>query len=90
MTNKIDRPNATRRQFLSAGAACVLSLTAHATADAVTRKRLLRRRGPAVHTPKRGNPPVVVGENEHRYEVEHDWPQLPADYSWQTTHNVGR
>lgn len=88
MTNKTDRPHPSRRQFLSVGATCLLSLTVQASADAVTRKRLLRRRGPAVHTAKRGNPPVVVGENEHRYEVEHNWPQLPEKFSWQTTHNV--
>ena len=31
---------------------------------------------------------VILGEGEHRYEVIHDWPQLPGRYSWQTTHNV--
>ncbi len=31
---------------------------------------------------------VVIGEGEHRYEVIHDWPMLPAQYTWQTTHNV--
>jgi len=31
---------------------------------------------------------VVVGEGEHRYEVIHDWPMLPAKYNWQITHNV--
>ncbi|MSU63305.1 MAG: hypothetical protein EXS31_13055 [Pedosphaera sp.] len=31
---------------------------------------------------------LVVGQNEHRYEVLHDWAQLPDKYTWQTTHNV--
>lgn len=31
---------------------------------------------------------VVIGEGEHRYEVIHDWAMLPAQYRWQTTHNV--
>jgi hypothetical protein len=31
---------------------------------------------------------LVIGEGEHRYEVLHNWAQLPAKYSWQTTHNV--
>ena len=31
---------------------------------------------------------IVVGEGEHRYEVIHDWPMLPAKYTWQITHNV--
>ena len=31
---------------------------------------------------------MIVGEGEHRYEVQHDWPQLPDRFTWQTTHNV--
>ena len=30
----------------------------------------------------------VIGTGEHRYEVQHDWAQLPDKYTWQTTHNV--
>ena len=30
----------------------------------------------------------LAGTGENRYEVLHYWPQLPAKYSWQTTHNV--
>ena len=37
---------------------------------------------------KSGSKKVIVGEGEHRFEVQHGWPQLPAKYSWQTTHNV--
>ncbi len=31
---------------------------------------------------------MIVGEGEHRFEVTHDWAQLPDKYTWQTTHNV--
>jgi hypothetical protein len=31
---------------------------------------------------------IVIGENEYQYRVYHHWPQLPDQYSWQTTHNV--
>ena len=30
----------------------------------------------------------AVGSGEHKYECHHNWGQLPADYGWQTTHNV--
>jgi hypothetical protein len=30
----------------------------------------------------------VLGEGDYRYEVTHDWPQLPKEFRWQTTHNV--
>lgn len=34
------------------------------------------------------NKAPVVGTGEHTYECHHSWGQLPADYGWQTTHNV--
>ncbi len=43
---------------------------------------------PAVWTQAKTLKPLVVGEGEHQYEVQHEWPQLPEKYSWQTTHNV--
>lgn len=30
----------------------------------------------------------VVGAGDHKYECHHNWGELPAGYSWQTTHNV--
>jgi hypothetical protein len=30
----------------------------------------------------------IVGAGDYQYEVIHDWAQLPAEYQWQTTHNV--
>ena len=35
-------------------------------------------------TPKQ----VIIGEGQHQYEVQHGFAQLPAKYTWQTTHNV--
>lgn len=35
-----------------------------------------------------GGRETVIGENEYQYRVYHHWPQLPDQYSWQTTHNV--
>lgn len=61
-----------RRQFLASAAAGTAALLA----------------APAIVTAKKGDGPLVVGEGEHRFEVLHDWPQLPAALSWQTTHNV--
>lgn len=43
---------------------------------------------PQVLTAQKTSKLPVVGSGEHRYEVQHDWVQLPAKYSWQTTHNV--
>ena len=31
---------------------------------------------------------TIIGEGEHRYEVQHGFAQLPDKYTWQTTHNV--
>lgn len=43
---------------------------------------------PAVHTQAKTLKPLIVGEGEHQFEVQHAWPQLPEKYTWQTTHNV--
>lgn len=37
-------------------------------------------------TPKK--PTTVVGQGEYQFEVYHEWPQLPEQFTWQTTHNV--
>ena len=31
---------------------------------------------------------MVIGQGEHKFEVQHDWAKLPDKYTWQTTHNV--
>lgn len=43
---------------------------------------------PAVSTASKTDSQIVIGEGDYRYEVIHDWPQLPDQFSWQTTHNV--
>jgi hypothetical protein len=43
---------------------------------------------PAVLTASKTDTRVVLGEGDYQYEVIHAWPQLPAEFTWQTTHNV--
>ena len=43
---------------------------------------------PHILTAQKGSEALIIGSGEHRYEVLHNWPQLPDKYSWQTTHNV--
>ncbi len=66
------------------------------TATAISRRRFIAATAtasaalamPRVLTAQKSDTPLVVGTGEHRYEVQHHWPQLPDKYSWQTTHNV--
>lgn len=66
------RPIVSRRRFLTTAAASSAALIA----------------APAILTARKTDGPLVVGEGEHRFEVQHDWPQLPERFTWQTTHNV--
>jgi hypothetical protein len=43
---------------------------------------------PNVLTASKTDSRTIVGEGDYRYEIQHDWPQLPSKYTWQTTHNV--
>lgn len=43
---------------------------------------------PRILTAKKTDSPTLIGEGEHKYEVLHDWPQLPDQFTWQTTHDV--
>ncbi len=43
---------------------------------------------PRVVTASKTSSELIIGEGAHRFRVEHHWPQLPDQYSWQTTHNV--
>jgi len=43
---------------------------------------------PRVLTAQKSDTQLVIGEGAHRFEVHHNWAQLPAQYTWQTTHNV--
>ncbi|MBI1314998.1 hypothetical protein GC176_27215 [bacterium] len=69
------RPQSTslsRRQFLETSAAVATATIA----------------APAVATAYRTEKQVILGTGDYKYEVMHDWPQLPDRYTWQTTHNV--
>jgi len=43
---------------------------------------------PAVITASKTDSKIILGEGDYRYEVVHEWPQLPDKFTWQTTHNV--
>ena len=43
---------------------------------------------PAILTASKTDSRIVLGEGDYRYEVSHAWPQLPDEFTWQTTHNV--
>ena len=43
---------------------------------------------PSIVTAKKTDSLPVLGTGDHTYEVQHLWPQLPDEFSWQTTHNV--
>ena len=61
-----------RRQFLSTSAASAAIIAG----------------APMVLTASKTEKPLIVGEGEHQFEVQHEWPQLPDRFTWQTTHNV--
>ena len=61
-----------RRRFLSTSTAAVATTLA----------------APAVITQAKTDGQVIVGQGDYRYEIHHAWPQLPSEYTWQTTHNV--
>ncbi len=61
-----------RRQFLETSAAAAAATIA----------------APAIVTANRTEKQIILGTGDYKYEVIHDWPQLPDQYSWQTTHNV--
>ncbi len=43
---------------------------------------------PTIITAKKTDSATILGSGEHQYEVQHNWPQLPDKFTWQTTHNV--
>ena len=61
-----------RRQFLATTAAGTAATLA----------------APAILTAKKSDSQVIVGEGDYKFEIVHDWPQLPSQFHWQTTHNV--
>lgn len=44
--------------------------------------------GPIVIAARKSDEIPIVGEGDYRFEVLHNWPQLPSRFQWQTTHNV--
>ena len=61
-----------RRRFLAAAAAATTVTVA----------------APAIVTASKTDGKLIVGSGDYRYEVLHNWPQLPSQFQWQTTHNV--
>jgi hypothetical protein len=43
---------------------------------------------PFVHAASKTSSPIITGEGDYQYRVIHNFPQLPSEFSWQTTHNV--
>ena len=43
---------------------------------------------PAILTAKKSDSQIIVGEGDYKFEIVHDWPDLPSQFTWQTTHNV--
>jgi hypothetical protein len=66
------RKTVSRRAFLSTAAAGTAAVLA----------------APAVVTASKSDSQIIVGEGDHKFQVIHNFPQLPEKYTWQTTHNV--
>lgn len=62
----------TRRSFIRTGIAGTVALTA----------------APTIVTARRTTEEVIAGDGDWQFRVNHAWPQLPAEYTWQTTHGV--
>jgi len=67
-----DQRAISRRNFLAATAAGATATLA----------------APAIITASKSDSRVIIGKGDFRYEVLHQWPQLPDPFIWQTTHNV--
>lgn len=67
-----EKDSVSRRQFLSTAAIGTATIIG----------------APMVLTAQKTDKTLIVGEGEHQFEVQHEWPQLPDKYKWQTTHNV--
>lgn len=65
-------PHTTRRRFLQ-------TTVVGATASLAL---------PSIVTAKKSDAKILVGSGDHKYEVIHDFAQLPDKFTWQTTHNV--
>jgi len=70
--NLSKQPGHTRRRFMQT------TLAGAATTLAL----------PTIVTARKTDSNAIVGSGEYQYEVQHQFPQLPEKYHWQTTHNV--
>ena len=61
-----------RRQFLKQSSTAALASVAF----------------PTIITANKTSDQVITGQGDYKYEVLHHWPQLPSEFTWQTTHNV--
>jgi sugar lactone lactonase YvrE len=63
--------------------------------DNTTRRKFMQAAGAAVSAPvilgaasKSGSAKPILGEGDHKYEVTHDWGELPANIKYGNTHGV--
>ena len=68
----LQKPQSTRRQFMSSAAVGTVAALA----------------APAVHSLAKTDSKLIIGEGDYQYEVQHMWGDLPDKFNWQTTHNV--
>ena len=74
MENQVDSEKKSRRDFIKViGATALTPVVAPTILHAAD---------------KTGKSNLVIGTGKYRYEVFHDWAQLPSKFTWQTTHNV--
>jgi hypothetical protein len=73
-------PTMSRRQFAKTAAAAAAASAAALAAPAIA--------APAIVTASKTDSEIILGEGDYRYAVKHDWPQLPSQFTWQTTHDV--
>lgn len=68
-----------------------------AARQSVSRRRFLKTSAagaavmwgaPAILTAQKSDSRKELGQGDYRFEVIHDFPQLPDRFTWQTTHNV--
>ena len=69
-----------RRNDSSVSRRCFLTTATAGTMAGLT--------APAVISASKTGSKKIIGDEEHGYEVLHQWPQLPDPFRWQTTHNV--
>ena len=66
------KPSIDRRKFLQGSAAVAATAVA----------------APAIVTAQKSDLQMIIGNDNVEFSVEHDFVQLPNEFTWQTTHNV--